>query len=1199
MIIELDRHAVVEASAGAGKTYAIQELVVRLLAEAKADIQKILVVTYTEKATGELRERIRKTLEDKLRKAPEHRAIWQRALDEFDQAPIFTIHGFCQRLLREYAFEQGQDFRGELVDDRNLLEPLLRDIQRRQWRQEYGPRLRTALDIAQYDRQGAEKWENRVRDLARDYRPERGHRLLPEVPAPDTDALEVEKTFRAKIVEIRKLAGMPGAKIDGHPWIAGMEASKIHAGARKRRVTKLVVPILEWLQDDEILVHPLTEFLALERQVTDEFYDDPLVDFEALYHKDADRDKVKKACPALAKAESLLEELQKLGRKFAFTEELSVRTVGHLHEELARRKRERGLYSYEDLIVNADRALDPTNPDAAHLAAILRERFQYAVVDEFQDTDSLQWRIFQRLFLEVGPAQVGPASRAVPMTPEEVRLGSRDLQGSPDLQGAGRLFVVGDPKQAIFGFRSADLPTYLRAVDEMREIYGAKRHSLTTNWRSVPELIDSLNQLFEKGNWFKPESKIRYERVEPPAGHERINRLEDDVTARPAISLVDWRKGGKLSDCARKHARFIAREIRRLLEARVEIVVKKERRILHEGDIAALVFRRNEALALVAALQDRHIPYTFYKQAGLWDSEEAKHIALVLEAIARPDDRGHWHKALLTRFFRLRPKDLALCEETPSRHAARRLMQRWIVLAEKREWSALCQTLLDDTGVLFHDCDAPGYDRRLSNYRHLLGRLQEWGYRESLDLSDLLELFRNRRAQVDEAEADVQPIETEARKVQILTVHASKGLEFPVVFLAGGFTQGNRNRLYARYRDDADREVFDLRPDSEAKRRVDEQREQEDRRLLYVALTRAMLKLYVPLVERHQGQAQHQGPACKILAPALKDAKLEERGEPFAAVVDPEAMPPMKAPIMPPSKTDRGADAAVHGPLAISEPVFRELPADLNKRRIRMHSFSSLHRAESRRWHEGEQFGESRPRAADEDSDAVEDPLRGPVLGEIVHEILEAINFTEVGKAADAAALLEMESIRRAMDGPIARHLPKLRTRVPRTSLEESCRKLVAGMVWGALRTPLPGLDGNLSAIPKSDRLAELEFQYPLTAGDEAPPETRLGDGFITGFMDLVFRKNELFFLLDWKSNWLDAYDDAALARAMEMSGYHRQYRLYLEALKRWMTARHGPDFDFSAKFGGVYYLFVRGMTGQENSPGVFFHKADVRGVDA
>jgi len=192
LLIDLNTHVVVEASAGTGKTHAIEELVLQLLLEQEVPLEKVLLVTFTEKATGELKARLRNRLETKLRVAePDalardgerpsltRRARIQGALDAFDQAPIFTIHGFCQRLLAEYAFEQGQDIRREHVSDADLVKPALREVQRRIWCQDFGAHLQQVLELAEYHGTGAESWEEKVRALATAYRRELDHVLLP------------------------------------------------------------------------------------------------------------------------------------------------------------------------------------------------------------------------------------------------------------------------------------------------------------------------------------------------------------------------------------------------------------------------------------------------------------------------------------------------------------------------------------------------------------------------------------------------------------------------------------------------------------------------------------------------------------------------------------------------------------------------------------------------------------------------------------------------------------------------------------------------------------------------------------------------------------------------------------------------------------------------------------------------------------
>jgi len=270
------------------------------------------------------------------------------------------------------------------------------------------------------------------------------------------------------------------------------------------------------------------------------------------------------------------------------------------------------------------------------------------------------------------------------------------------------------------------------------------------------------------------------------------------------------------------------------------------------------------------------------------------------------------------------------------------------------------------------------------------------------------------------------------------------------------------------------------------------------------------------------------------------------------------------------------------------------LANDLGKRRLVVSSFSSLHRAAARI-----HFGDDTPHAEDEGPDLPDDPFRGPVFGEIVHHVLENIDFAAVGAAADAGALLESGSaLRAALDAPLAKHLPKMWTRLPPEKFADDCRRRVAELVWKALRTPLPDLGSRLCDIPPAESIHELEFLFPRHSGETPPAEVGLEEGFFTGFMDLVFRKAGRYYLLDWKTNFLDAYDAPAITRAMDDSDYHRQYRLYLHALQRWLRRRHGDDFDFLEHFGRVYYLFLRGMTGDQSSPGVFCHRPTAADLD-
>jgi ATP-dependent exoDNAse (exonuclease V) beta subunit len=284
---------------------------------------------------------------------------------------------------------------------------------------------------------------------------------------------------------------------------------------------------------------------------------------------------------------------------------------------------------------------------------------------------------------------------------------------------------------------------------------------------------------------------------------------------------------------------------------------------------------------------------------------------------------------------------------------------------------------------------------------------------------------------------------------------------------------------------------------------------------------------------------------------------------------------------------ERAASKTIDGDL------FPAAPAQIGKRGIVMRSFSSLQRDLSRT-----HFGEEVARAEDEGPELRPDPFRGPVFGDIVHLVLEKIDFAAVGAASSVAEMLEKNSpLRAALDGPVARHAAKMRGREPLEQFQSACAERVALLVWNALRTPLPELGCRLCDVPLDHRLCELEFLYPENVGVQ-PAAGRPEESFVTGFVDLVFRRDGLYYLLDWKTNDLDGYDPQTIERAMQEHGYHRQYQLYLHALALWLARRHGADFEFLQHCGGVYYLFLRGMTGDALSPGIFYRRPTAQDLD-
>jgi exodeoxyribonuclease V beta subunit len=1176
---DLDRHLVIEASAGTGKTYAIEQLVLRLLTEKGLRLDQILVVTYTEKATGDLKGRLRSRLEDTLRADSEHRIRLQEALDDFDQAHVYTIHGFCQRVLQEYAFENRHAFRPQLVSDPDLLEGCLHEIQRKGWCREYGALLATVLELSGYNsgRDRAEEWEERARRVAERYRPAAKHMLLPELMATWPAVLEKhDADLRAFVRQLLQWAGpVTPHQIEAHPWYVGF--GRLPGPYTEARRDNVLAHLLAWLADPAAEERPLVTFRQLLRRCG-EFGSFGTNGFELLTRKmtkDAQA-QLPKCCPQLREAVDELERRRGDVDWSVLEQQLAVQTVKRLQEQLAAVKSERGQQSFEDMLTRVDQALAPEDARAIALRDVLRKRFRYAVVDEFQDTDPVQWNIFRRLFVE----------------------------NASD----NRLVVVGDPKQAIFGFCGADVEAYLAARDELRDRSGARAVLQDTNWRSCSEMLGALNRLFGESDWFKG-SRIEYLAVRPPED-DPPHRLVTDQTDRPALSLVDLTGPRKLSAARKVYARFVAQEIDRLLKAdgpTLRIEIKKKPRSLRADDICVLVFKRPEARPLLEALQARDIPYTFYKEPGLWQSDEAVHLRYLLRAVAHPGDRRAFHTALLTRFFRIRPQQLATADELPPDHPARELFQRWYGLAEKRQWAELFQSFLEQTGVLFPEAETCDTDRSLANFRHLLQTLEQAAYGRDLDMLGVLETFEQLQRGPDQADADLKPIETDRPKVKIMTIHASKGLEFPIVFLAGGFTSGKLPDVLT-YRDDEHKLVFDLSCNDGAKDKHKEEQDKEDRRLLYVALTRAMFKLYVPRVlakdERTAGREvrkySHAGPVVEILAPAVVASHLEEMGNPHVAriAVTPDVPRPATSKRRAeeePRASHLGNGSCSHAsidptqaPVNLATDLFPVI--DVSRQRgVDISSFSRLHR---RLAAEKPSYLERPPRGDDDRPDALEKPdtLGGPVFGDMVHDVLADIDFALVGWARDAADLLrERTPAQELVDQVVNRHLPRLFSRLPEEQLRKACREQVASLVWSGLHTPLAELGGPLWPIPKTDRLHELEFHFPCQ--DAASPDVRREDLYLTGFMDLVFRAGGRYFLLDWKTNFLPAgYARAEIERSMRECDYVRQCRLYVQALARWLKWSQGPRFDFARDFGGAYYLYLRGINARDGG-GVFFHR--------
>lgn len=1246
--LRLDAPGWLEASAGSGKTYAIEHLVLRLIQEGAAgSLPQILLVTYTEKAAGELKEKLRRRIESEAANPHANasaRIRLRQAADSFDKASVFTIHAFCLQALQRYAFELGGLFQAQLADEGQLIEKAWLELRREAARDTgdsaFSGGVTSRLTEAEVEAILAcanSSLASRLLKLAPAYRPERGDLLSPE-PHGETQA-EQQSQVRA---EIKKAAQTLKAWLD--PTHAetlgetrGQQLFEAFAKGRLGKVdfrpkTKALEKLHELLLPQAIDIDSCIKNLLARNTKWGK-------EGAALFRIEASENPSAEFAEFRQGAESRMADFIASLRTYrdlqaqAPTQQLGL-ALKALNRKYLALKSEGGFMTYEDMAMNLWLALQRSEA----LADLLRRQFPFAIVDEFQDTDPVQWAIFAKLYL--GEDKPRP------------------------------LYLVGDPKQAIYGFRGGDLATYLRARQRLHALSGQGRAlglGLAANYRSREELIAAFNSIFSADTWFASETSVlptgswclptdsgTITYIPALFGNAPKQKCEDRMALPQPIILLELPeppegKSSRQREYLREHLdRSVIRHILDLLRHPQSLLIPDDKggmRPVHAGDLCILVRNHAERLGLEVWMRKLGIPYHVHKQRGLFRSPEAAHLAVVLKALAYPLDAdaqwaahlseilpplnsatGHTFGTIMTHS----PGD-AHSETSADRWEMHPLLRDLWPLASQGKWPLLFRRLavggrlqerLAEKRKQGH-AEAGNWAR----YQHLMHRLGKEALTSGLDMMGLhacLEKWRRDDPSQEEAQdegdtdalraADAQP------KVTVLTMHASKGLEFPVVFLAGGLSASRpamprlRNReglgftwLLQPRSEDQDEGLANPEERTEedaASSQQDSLREalreevlSEDKRLFYVALTRAQFKLYVPLppVLATRGQSLPP-PLIGFVRAALLDAAkkqpqlfgMDEAGE--EAGIEP----------------NRDFTITSAQEFATSDECYsgNDLPINesFGKRRRKLASYTQLaHRRkqilldeagkrlepdeiEQDEQQESQQEERVEPKeyaAAETAMDAVHipsDSVSAPTLstplppgantGNFLHACLERLDFTLAASCPSHSAFAQ---------GP-ARDL--ITRQLAAHGLPETCLPVAAALIHGTLTARLEDPFGGprFRLCDVTDRLPELEFMLPFgMPGQAALPEVRSAEGYLWGYIDLVFRQAGRYYLLDWKSNTLADYRPQTVIESMQTQAYDLQGRLYALALHRWL--KHAlPGYDPEQHFGGVYYLYLRGI---------------------
>ena len=1184
--IPLSGNILIEAGAGTGKTYAISCLYLRLILEKGLSVQEILVVTFTKAATEELKDRIRKRLRqcidafergchedpflDFLIKQYDNPSrpveSLKAELRDFDEAAIFTIHGFCRRMLFENAFETGCPFDTELVTNMDVF---VRETAHDFWRIHT---YKASPELIYYLLKAGISSESITKRLQRGL-VHPGLRIIPKVEPVKPDGLEpFRKEFktlknawpdmrdevREKLMHARLKGGTYGT-------------TKPLPNGTSRRGLK----ISQFFNEMDRFVSFETGILPLFKSF-DKFRFNKISCAMNKGNEPPDHE-LFRICDRVAEKASMLQA--EMDRHILF---LKTELFRYAEKALAETKKRWNIRFFNDLLVEMGETIKGKNGSA--FTGKMREKYRAALIDEFQDTDPVQYALFHALF------------------------------GSEK----GLIFLIGDPKQAIYGFRGADLFTYMKAAKEVTDTY-----TLRKNWRSEPKLIDSINTIFSRKKRPFVYEEIAYTPALAGETKEYKEYLMIDGEHQPPFRLwlIDRSKEDKPDkQLGKGRAKELILKALGYEIARLVNLGRQNRALIGDGslrekDIAVLVRTNREAVQVQQSLSILKIPCVLSSALNLFDSHEAAETARLLEAVSEPDNEALLRGALSTDILGFTGEELErFVEEEDKWDPVIRRFREYHDLWNIRGFIPMFRNFVSREKVRTRLLAFPDGERRLTNLLHLSEVLQQESFANAPGMTGLLKWLSERidpgTPRLEEYELR---LETDEDTVKIVTVHKSKGLEYPVVFcpFAWATFQEKKEAKEITFHDKEHdfRLTLDLgsRDILEHKAFAERENLSENARLFYVALTRAKNRCY--MVWGGINTAENSAPAYLFhgRSPAEPGRELIESIEYFKGLTEKELISEVKGL----SDKAEGAIICSHIPDENPKPLSapdtfkealscREFSGTIS-RDFGVLSFSSIISGSSENIglpdHDDTTVNlieaEANLRMMEEETlTGIFAFPRGANAGTFMHDVFEHLNFKEKD------------------DGKI-RGL--VENKLDEYGFESGWMDTITDMIKNVLSTPLdPESDDlRLSCIQDKDRLTELEFYFPIkmvspeklmeifrtvpglkTEMDLPGSIERLRfvplRGFMKGFIDLVFKWRGRFYLIDWKSNFLGSrmedYETSRLALIMEKEFYFLQYYIYTLALDQYLRLRI-PDYNYKDHFGGVYYIFLRGVS-PEAGPG-------------
>lgn len=995
-----------EASAGTGKTFAIEHTVAKFLSlEKPLDLKDILVVTFTRSATSDLKNRIFEKLKKLSKEEQDFQKVChlKKALARFEEANIYTIHGFCMQCLKEFAPFAGIALDLSFDEDESKEKKLVKDyLLYRLYLDDFSPMQINALfSFFRFDEDRlidrCLNWVNKSRNIKK-----------------QPTFTEIFETYLQRVKKLSNVERLPLEFVENKKYFEKILNKKKQI---KPEIIEEFEAFASFLSQKECSKEEFDRWVAKGDPISNHLKGLPPESSEVI--------------------KSIYEEVSSLIKLARNPYHLLARLVdGCL--QLKNSIDDIGFWSPDDLL----RVMHKSLENSVFLKKV-KEKYKVAIIDEFQDTDPIQWEIFKKCFVD---------------DPNTI------------------CYLVGDPKQSIYAFRRADIYTYLQAKHALKK--GIKA-SLTTNYRSTKPLVDALNTLFCTTPWMPlPRLGLNLDVENVDAQKEGHLFLDDRGPLH--FFITDKQKAKDAEDL---YFSYIAKEI---------IALKTQNFSL--SSIAILIKDRYQEARLATYLKEKGIEAQCKKGIALVESKGFLSLKRLFSALSDPEDIGKQTLCLIDPLFGYTLKEL-------QNRDIKALMP---ALDDDKSISLfLDEVILKQSQMLLTKSEGLNHVRQLrQTYELILENIESKAREKDVEafLEEAVTIYKNKIVATEDNEA-----------VSIMTMHMSKGLEFDIVFALGAtFRATKEDELI-----EDGQFLVPLDETLEAYKYFVEERDAEKARQLYVALTRAKKRVYVPVILYKDAEDEPAGTLSPI------ELFFKSHGV-FGNSIIEKIDEWSKKTFITHDYLQDILEVPFFDPLSEKVNLKKPISPCIDHRRERILSYSSL-----------AQHGAKTPFTG------VKDFPSSAQVGILLHEIFEKEAFTT-------------KALENLLFG---------------TELFDYINQ-VKETVCLAITTPLKSNYSTiiLNTIPKNRQIKEIEFLM----------DSDLAKSFLTGFIDLIIEHENRYYIIDWKSNLLNSYSQEALEEEMHKQSYLLQESLYREALKKYL--KNFDKRPFEDCFGGSFYIFLRGL---------------------